>query len=87
MTGGPVVYWMSRDQRVKDNWALLFAQQMAVARKAPLAICFCLVPSFLNATVRQYGFMLKGLEALEKDLGAKKIPFFLLTGEPEREIV
>ena len=23
---GPVVYWMSRDQRVRDNWALLYAQ-------------------------------------------------------------
>ena len=22
-SGGPVVYWMSRDQRVQDNWALL----------------------------------------------------------------
>ncbi|MBP1668958.1 MAG: Deoxyribodipyrimidine photolyase, type, partial [Bacteroidetes bacterium] len=22
---GPVVYWMSRDQRVNDNWALSFA--------------------------------------------------------------
>ena len=84
--GGPVVYWMSRDQRAKDNWALLFAQQIAMAHKSPLAVCFCLVPSFLNATVRQYGFMLKGLEGLEKALTAKQIPFFLLTGEPEREI-
>jgi deoxyribodipyrimidine photo-lyase len=23
---GPRVYWMSRDQRVRDNWALLYAQ-------------------------------------------------------------
>ena len=23
---GPVAYWMSRDQRVEDNWALLFCQ-------------------------------------------------------------
>ena len=26
---GPVVYWMSRDQRVHDNWALLYAQEEA----------------------------------------------------------
>jgi deoxyribodipyrimidine photo-lyase len=25
---GPVVYWMSRDQRVSDNWALLHAHPM-----------------------------------------------------------
>lgn len=30
---GPVVYWMSRDQRVHDNWALLFAQISAVEKK------------------------------------------------------
>ncbi len=22
---GPVLYWMSRDQRMRDNWALLYA--------------------------------------------------------------
>ena len=27
---GPVVYWMSRDQRAADNWALLHAQQQAI---------------------------------------------------------
>jgi len=26
----PVAYWMSRDQRVEDNWALLFARRMAM---------------------------------------------------------
>jgi|APDOM4702015248_1054824.scaffolds.fasta_scaffold633950_1 deoxyribodipyrimidine photolyase len=26
---GTVIYWMSRDQRVDDNWALLYAQSMA----------------------------------------------------------
>ncbi len=26
---GPIIYWMSRDQRVHDNWALLSAQQIA----------------------------------------------------------
>ncbi len=31
---GPVVYWMSRDQRVTDNWALLYAQELALARQS-----------------------------------------------------
>jgi hypothetical protein len=26
---GPVLYWMSRDQRATDNWALVHAQQEA----------------------------------------------------------
>ena len=60
-TEAPVIYWMSRDQRVHDNWALLFAQQLALEKKLPLAVVFNLVPHFLEATIRQYGFMLKGI--------------------------
>ena len=83
---GPVVLWMSRDQRMNDNWALLFAQELAIKQKTPLAVIFCLVPQFLNATIRQYGFMIKGLQDVEKNLKKKNIPFFLLTGLPEIEI-
>ncbi len=83
---GPVVYWMSRDQRVQDNWALLFAQEMALKNREPLAVVFCLVPSFLNATLRQYSFMLTGLREIEDGLREKNIPFFLLTGSPEDRI-
>jgi deoxyribodipyrimidine photo-lyase len=83
---GPVVYWMSRDQRVNDNWALLFSQELAIERSAPLAVVFCLVPSFLDATIRQYDFMLKGLKEVETGLGELEIPFFLLAGEPGAEI-
>lgn len=83
---GPVVYWMSRDQRVQDNWALLFAQQTAIERKAPLAVVFCLVPSFLNASIRHYGFMVRGLQEVESILRKRNISFHLLTGHPEKEI-
>ncbi len=84
--GGPVLYWMSRDQRVLDNWALLHAQQLARSRKEPLLVCFCLVPNFLEATIRQYGFMLRGLSEVATALTAKGIPFHLLRGEPKTEI-
>ena len=58
---GAVIYWMSRDQRVHDNWALLFAQQLALKKKNELIVVFTLVPEFLGVTLRQYDFMLKGL--------------------------
>ena len=45
---GPVVYWMSRDQRTQDNWALLFAQKEGLKQKEPLAVVFCLAPQFLG---------------------------------------
>ena len=83
---GPIVYWMSRDQRSEDNWALLFAQEVALESRVPLAVIFCLVPEYLGATIRQYGFMVKGLKEVEERLAEKNIPFFLLTGTPEVEI-
>ena len=30
---GPIAYWMSRDQRLHDNWAVYFAQQLAKEKK------------------------------------------------------
>ena len=83
---GPVVYWMSRDQRVQDNWAFLYAQECAVAREGPLAVVFCLVPSFLDAAIRQYDFMLKGLREVEKNLERMNIPFYFLEGSPDKTI-
>jgi deoxyribodipyrimidine photo-lyase len=83
---GPVLYWMSRDQRAQDNWALLFAQELALERQVPLVVAFCLVRRFLGAGRRQYGFMLRGLAELEQSLAAKGIPFCLLHGAPQEEL-
>ncbi|MBT8380045.1 MAG: deoxyribodipyrimidine photo-lyase [Ignavibacteria bacterium] len=83
---GPVIYWMSRDQRVYDNWALLFAQELALEQKGDLIVLFSLVPEFLEATLRQYDFMLKGLMDVEKEFKKYNIPFLMLLGEPAVEI-
>ncbi|MDZ7766087.1 MAG: deoxyribodipyrimidine photo-lyase [Melioribacteraceae bacterium] len=83
---GPVIYWMQRDQRVNDNWALQFAIEKGKELNQPVVVAFCLVPNFLDATIRQYGFMLKGLEAVEKSLQKLNIPFFFLIGNPGEEI-
>ncbi|MCX6675549.1 MAG: deoxyribodipyrimidine photo-lyase [Methanothrix sp.] len=83
---GPVVYWMSRDQRVRDNWALLYAQELALKNDAPLGVFFCLIPEFMGATTRQYHFMLKGLKEVERNLQSMNIPFFLMHGNSMQEI-
>lgn len=83
---GPVVYWMSRDQRAEDNWALLCAQEAALGRREALAVVFCLAPAFLGATLRQYRFMLDGLRETAARLAARRIPFFLLAGDPARAV-
>ncbi|KAL8578360.1 hypothetical protein ACOMHN_031734 [Nucella lapillus] len=76
-----VLYWMSRDQRVQDNWALLYAQRLALKLEVPLHVCFCLVPRFLEATIRQFAFMLKGLAEVEKECRQLDVSFHLLMGE------
>ncbi|XP_037930535.1 deoxyribodipyrimidine photo-lyase-like, partial [Teleopsis dalmanni] len=85
-TTGGILYWMSRDARVQDNWALLFAQKLALKMQLPLIVAFCLVPKFLNATIRHYKFMLGGLEEVEKDLQELNIPFYLLLGPAAEHI-
>jgi deoxyribodipyrimidine photo-lyase len=81
-TGGPVVYWMSRDQRVRDNWALLRAQQEALSSARPLFIVFTLQPDYPGATLRTFDFLLQGLKEVANELQELNIPFYLLTGDP-----
>ena len=83
---GPVVYWMSRDQRVHDHWGLAFAQKLALKHQSPLCVVFSLVPDFLGATLRQYDFMLKGLAEVEETLRNFQIPFFVLTGAADQTL-
>ncbi len=80
---GPVVYWMQRDQRVQDNWALLYAAEEARKYQVPLLVVFNLVPRFGDTTLRHYDFMFRGLSEVEDELRALDIPFYLLQGKPE----
>jgi deoxyribodipyrimidine photo-lyase len=83
---GPVVYWMSRDQRVEDNWALIYSSILALENHTSLAVIFCLTSDFLNASIRQYGFMIKGLQECAHRLKKHNIPFYLLQGNPADQI-
>uniref|UniRef100_A0A669PVU4 Deoxyribodipyrimidine photo-lyase n=2 Tax=Phasianus colchicus TaxID=9054 RepID=A0A669PVU4_PHACC len=78
-----ILYWMCRDQRVQDNWAFLYAQRLALKQELPLRVCFCLVPTFLDATIRHYGFMLRGLQEVAEECAELDIPFHLLLGCPK----
>lgn len=80
---GSVIYWMSRDQRLRDNWALLYSLEMARRLNEAMAVVFCLVPRFLESTEdRSYGFMLDGLRELEQHLSRLGIAFILSRGDP-----
>jgi deoxyribodipyrimidine photo-lyase len=86
--GGNVLYWMSRDIRVEDNWAMILSAQIATQKKSKLVVVFTLVPEFLDAAWRHYEFMLKGLLEVESSLRSIGIEFiFLLCDEPPKAIL
>ena len=39
-----IVYWMMRDIRTVDNWALIFAQSLAIQKEVPLRVVYSLPP-------------------------------------------
>lgn len=86
ISNGPIVYWMQRDQRVHDNWALLYSQEVAINNNSLLIVVFNLVPTFLEASLRQYDFTIKGLQEIEKELSKYSIRFHVTLGKPEEEI-
>ncbi len=83
---GPVIYWMSRDQRVSDNWSLLYALELSAEINSFVIVAFALTNSFPGANMRHYGFMIRGLMEVEKKLASENIQFCLLTGNPPETI-
>lgn len=79
---GPVLYWLNRDQRAADNWALQKAQTVALEFGQPVLVVFCLQREFLGATGRHFAFMLAGLRETARQLADLQIPFVLAEGDP-----
>lgn len=75
-----VAYWMFRDQRIDDNWALICAQKFALQHKCPLYVTFYLMSHYSVAGIRQYDFMLNGLQQVEKQCQSLGIQFHLELG-------
>ena len=78
---GPVVYWMQRDQRVDDNWALIYAYNIALEKNEKLIVVFSLINNFLGASYRQYHFMLEGVKELSEEISKLNIQFIILIGK------
>ena len=82
-SGNAVLYWMIRDKRVSDNWALIVAQQTAIKHRVPLIVCFQYIGKFPESNLRQNGFLFKGLIETQKKLESLNIEFLFLQGKPE----
>ena len=84
--GKAVLYVMSRDQRVRDNHALLSAQAAAIEQSVPLYVMFNL-KVVKNRAREQYDFMLAGLKEVSADLAALSIQFVMTSGDAVENIL
>lgn len=84
MTDGGIVYWMNREIRSEDNWALLYAQELALEKKMPLVVVYNLALGYLGGGYRQWSFKIGGLREVEASLAKKNIPFFLVVDRGEQ---
>ena len=81
--GGYVLYWMQASVRVHDNPALQFAIAKADELGLPLLTCFGLTPSYPQANLRHYAFLLEGLRESGEELKAIGIRLAVLPLEPD----
>ncbi|MDD4049963.1 MAG: deoxyribodipyrimidine photo-lyase, partial [Candidatus ainarchaeum sp.] len=82
-----IIYWMTREQRVDDNYSLLFADNLSRKHNCNIKVIFTLVEKFLESQEKQFSFMLEGLKEVEEKLNNLGIEFIILKGkEPFKEI-
>jgi len=79
---GPVIYWMDRDHRIADNWALLYAQQEALLRGKDLHVVLLYSKNMVEHSCQQ-PFLLEGLVELREEAKRYNIGFTVLDGEAE----
>lgn len=79
-----MVYWMSRDQRAIDNWALIRATEVANQHNLPVVVAFFVTDrlSLAHRQIRQYDFMIRGLAETARALRQQGIGFVLRHDDP-----
>lgn len=78
---GPVIHWISRDQRAADNWTLAEACELASEADSYVVSVFCLQSSCGAASRRHFEFMLDGLAELAVGLAEIGIPLLVRQGD------
>jgi len=81
-----VLYWMERDQRVSDNWALIAAYEFAAKYNMSLKVVFFLTKNLLGNELRRFHFLINGLVETNEKLRLLNIEFILKIAEPENEL-
>lgn len=79
---GPIIYWLNRNFRIRDNWALLYAIQEAQIRNTTVLIVTLQLPRPVTNN-RQDTFIQRGLTELEHDARALGLRLCQLQGGGE----
>lgn len=85
--GETVVYWMERDQRVEDNWALIVANEISKKNNKQLVILFNYDIEFYGNELRRFDFMTKGLKEVEAKCKNLNIPFVFTHGNSKNKVI
>lgn len=86
-TTGPVIYVMSREVRVHENWGLLFAQRKANELKTELYVVFEVLKNYQGNVDRNFALLLSGLTFVAKELYKHNIHFVLLKQDSDNDLV
>lgn len=78
---GDVVYISSREFRVEDNWAIIFAYDLAIKYNKHFKVIILLDNNYYSKC--QLDFMMEGLSFFKKNLAHNHIDFEVMTGIPK----
>lgn len=79
---GDIIYVMSRELRIEDNWALIFASNLSKKRQKKLKIIINLSDNYNSK--HQESFLLAGLKLLEKNLEINAINYEISEKIPQQ---
>ena len=82
-----ILYWMDKDRRFFDNWALFAAFKTAKELNKNLEILYVIPDDFMNANLRTYDFMLKGLQETAEYAYLKGINLSVVVGDVVKSIL
>ena len=83
---GFVLYWMQQSQRARHNPALEYAIRVANDLGVPVAVLFCVIPDYPEASARHFTFMLEGLAETAEAIERRGIRFEALVGQPDEVV-
>ncbi|MBN2436449.1 MAG: deoxyribodipyrimidine photo-lyase [Spirochaetes bacterium] len=84
---GPVLYWMEREQRIRDNHTLEAAQSHAMLHNRNLEIIFVVHNYGTEQQERHYRFVLQGILETIDEASRYGLPFSVIVGDPVKEVI